>query len=186
MRLNVNRNGEPLLKWLNSKLNVLSSVFGILVGAVAGTLTAVILGGALMGGYVDPIFFVFIVAFVFLFVESFVAGLGAETYSESLVNSGFLVLIYLAVGVLGLMATTTGGMMALMAISQIFPDTGGDMTGTAAPMGLASEPTYAPADYLQLISGILMVISLVLAAFVGGLLAVYIRKKMGRGSPISE
>jgi len=182
--LNVNRNGEPLLKWLNSKLNVLSSVLGILVGALAGTLTAVILGGALMGGSVDPIFFVFIVAFVFLFVESFVAGLGAETYSESLVNSGFLVLIYLTIGVLGLMATTTGGMMALAAISQIFPGTGGDTTGTAA---MEPGPTYTPpADYLQLMAGVIMLISLVLAAFVGGLLAVYIRKNMGRGSPISE
>ncbi|MCG2829223.1 hypothetical protein [Methanothermobacter sp. K4] len=181
MRLNVNRNGEPLLKWLNSKLNVLSSVFGILVGAVAGTLTALLLGGVLMDGFMDPIFFVFIVAFVFLFVESFVAGLGAETYSESLVNSGFLVLIYLTIGMVGLMATTTGGMMALSAISQVFPDTGGDMTGAAEPMGLAPEPTYAPADYLQLISGILMVISLILAAFVGGLLAVYIRRRLNTG-----
>ncbi|MGB9838058.1 hypothetical protein [Methanothermobacter sp.] len=172
------------MKWLNSKLNVLSSVFGILVGAIAGTLTAVILGGVLMGGSMDPIFFVFIVAFVFLFVESFVAGLGAETYSESLVNSGFLVLIYLTIGMVGLMATTTGGMMALSAISQVFPDTGGDMTGTAKPMGLASEPTYAPADYLQLISVILMLISLVLAAFVGGLLAVYIRRRLNRGRSI--
>jgi len=178
LRLNVNTNGEPLLKWLNSKLNVLSSLLGILVGAVAGTLTAVILGGALMGGSVDPIFFVFIVAFVFLFVESFVAGLGAETYSESLVNSGFLVLIYLTIGMVGLMATTTGGMMALSAISQVFPDTGGDMTGTAEPMGLAPESSQTPADYLQLISGILMLISSILAAFVGGLLAVYLRKKM--------
>lgn len=185
MRLNVNRNGGPLLKWLNSKLNVLSSVLGILVGALAGTLTAVLLGGVLLGGSMDPIFLIFIVAFVFLFVESFVAGLGAETYSESLVNSGFLVLIYLTIGMVGLMATTTGSMLALMAISQVFPDTGANMTGTAAPMEIAPESSITPTDYLQLISVLLMLISLVLAAFVGGLLAVYIRRRlnMRRSTP---
>ena len=75
------------------------------------------------------------------------------------------------------MATTTGGMMALSAISQVFPDTGGDMTGTAEPMGLAPESSQTPADYLQLISGILMLISSILAAFVGPP-GGYLRKKM--------
>lgn len=179
MSSNVKSKGEPLIGRLNRDLNILGCVLGILLGAIAGVSTALLLGGPLMSGSMDPIFFLFLVFFVVLLVGSFVAGLGVEGYRESLLNSGFIILIYLTIGSLAFLGTTVGGMVAMSAISGVLPEAGGDYTydtmETTAEDYTYDTPEATAEDYISAISWLLMLVSLLLASFMGGLLAVYIR-----------
>lgn len=183
MSSNVKSKGEPLMGRLNRDLNILGCVLGILLGAIAGVSTALLLGGPLMSGAMDPIFFLFLVFFVVLLVGSFVAGLGVEGYRESLLNSGFIILIYLTIGSLAFLGTTAGGMVAMSAISGVLPEAGGDysydtMDTTAENYTYDTMEAPAVEDYISVISWLLMLVSLILASFMGGLLAVYIRMNL--------
>ncbi|MDI6703050.1 hypothetical protein [Methanothermobacter wolfeii] len=70
----VKKTDLTLLERLNQRLNVLSSLAGILAGAVLGILTALLLEGPVRAGAVNPELFIFLVLFVFLFSGSFTAG----------------------------------------------------------------------------------------------------------------
>ncbi len=155
---------------LNEKLNILAVFIGLVISLLLLVLSPFFYG-LVTSGTLSIIGFIYLILLSMMFIGGFIASvIGCRTYSEGMVNGGFLGLVSIVnlgfvVGILSIIAVTI-----MSAISSALSSFGGSSSSTT------SNPVSSATSALPMVELMLLPFLMLLLAVAGGWFGVFIKK----------
>lgn len=162
---------NDLIKRINTKINLLSVLIGLVVTVIIFSVGASYLGVIIIDKVMDVSLYLFLVLFSMLFLGGLTAGItGSQNIDEGLINGGVLsLLFFIIVGIIfGLYLFIIVGIASLFvsAFSSLGTSTASNVTSTPVSQG----------DIMAMVKGILIIITCFFAGPAGGALGGWIRR----------